>query len=128
MSTLAELRAQWIINNPFPLKDDDGTSDGHLTTQGEYDTRADDRAAILFKQQAQEEADAARIALRKKYLVWQTHKASWATEFAQAAPTTLAQTITRLQATRTAFNVLVGDMDALIEVLKDAGMLLDDTP
>jgi CTP:molybdopterin cytidylyltransferase MocA len=102
--------------------------DGASVTLGAaaYDARIAEMASAIRQQQLDAEADAARVLLRKKYRAWQTHKASWATEYARPVGTTLASALARLQATRDAFNVLVGDMDAVIEVLKDSGLVLDD--
>jgi hypothetical protein len=109
--TLAQARAQWVANNPFPvIVEVDGA---HVpTSQAEYDAMADDRAASLVTQSIQADADAARTLLRKKYRAAKTITTS-------PVGTTAADV-------RTAVVQHRAILDGLLEVLKDAALILDD--
>lgn len=109
MATLPDALAAWKLANPFPQKNGDGT----FTTQAEYDAMATERAPLLLEQMNRQEADAARVLLRKKY---------------RAAKTILDTPVgTTAADVRTAVAQHRTILGGLIEVLKDSGLLLDDS-
>lgn len=103
MSTLAQARTRWLAENPIG-------SPGYALSQSDYDAMADDRATIMLEQMNREEADAARILLRKKYRAAKTEL---------AIAVTAGNAVTRLTNARTI-------IDGLLEILKDSGIVLDD--
>lgn len=103
MATLAQARVRWLAENPI-------ASINPPVNQAAYDAMADDRATMILSQMNQEESDAARILLRKKYRAAKT-------ELATAV--TAGNAVTRLTNTRTI-------IDGLLDILKDANLVLDD--
>lgn len=102
MATLADARTRWITENPRVPPE----------TQANYDARADAAAYVMLSQMGQEETEATRIAVRKKYRAAKTMLDA-------PVGTTAADVRQAVVQHRT---ILSG----LIEALKDAGILLDD--
>jgi hypothetical protein len=101
--TLAQAIVMWKTQNPieslFPV----------VTTE-EYELMAADRGQMLLDAYNLQQAEAARIALRKKYRAAKTEL---------AIAVTAQNAVTRLTNTRTI-------IDGLLEILKDSGLVLDD--
>lgn len=109
-TTPQQLIDQWKIANPFPLPVfENGIS--RLTSQEDYDAMLAERVVTLTKQAARMNEEEARTALRKKY---------------RAAKTILDTPVGSTAAdVRTAVIQHRNILSGLIEVLKDASLILD---